>query len=437
MRSARRLVTGRLGLVGRASLRVALATTVVVAIVYLAVGGAVLGIVSNNLTSQIDTRLTGALAETVRRAGGPVTGSSEVHGPPGDRPFGPPLLLWLVDADGTVHSNTAGATLPDSAKSVTSPRTITVGGTQVRAVGTTIQGYQVIFGQTLDQVSEAQSTLLRAEAILGPILLIVVFVGAVVIGRRVAAPIELARQRQLEFTADASHELRTPLAVIEANTSLALAQPRDEAWYRRAFERVDAESRRMRRLVEDLLWLARFDATQARPASEPIDLGVIAEGTADRFAIVAEARHLSLTVRVEPGPTVIRAPGDWLDRLLGVLLDNACKYAPEGGSVAVGVDADAARVRVTVDDSGPGIPVAQRPRIFDRFHRGTDAGGGAGLGLAIADAIVRATNGRWRIGESPSGGASMSVSWPGAFGDTRPSSSAIRVDESPVEQGLS
>jgi two-component system, OmpR family, sensor histidine kinase CiaH len=403
----------RLGLVGRTSLRVALATTAVVAVVYLLVGGAVLAIVTNNLTSQVDARLAGTLNETIRRTTGPVPGDQDVHGPPGEPRFGlQPVLFWLVAPNGNVRSNTIGATLPDAAKGVTSPRTVAIGDRQVRVLGTTIQGYELIFGQTMDQVSATQATLLRAEAILGPILLLVVFIGAIIIGRRVAAPIELARLRQLEFTADASHELRTPLAVIEANTSLALAEPRDETWYRRGFERVDAESRRMRRLVEDMLWLARFDATEARPASEPIDLGVLAQGAADRFAIVAEARHISLTVRVDPGSNVIRAPADWLDRLLGVLLDNACKYAPDGGTVAVHVEAEPTRVAVTVDDSGPGIATDQRPRIFDRFRRGTDAGGGAGLGLAIADAIVKATNGRWRIGDAPLGGARLSVSWP-------------------------
>jgi signal transduction histidine kinase len=79
--------------------------------------------------------------------------------------------------------------------------------------------------------------------------------------------------------------------------------------------------------------------------------------------------------------------------------------------VAVGVAVEGRRVRLTVDDSGPGIPEAERDRIFDRFHRATDQPGGAGLGLAIADAIVRATGGHWHIGISPAGGASVSVGW--------------------------
>jgi signal transduction histidine kinase len=97
-----------------------------------------------------------------------------------------------------------------------------------------------------------------------------------------------------------------------------------------------------------------------------------------------------------------------------VLVDNACKYAPEGGSVAVAVAVEASRVSVTVDDSGPGIPEDERERVFDRFHRSvttSSEAGGAGLGLAIGDAIVRATGGRWTVGVSPAGGARFTVSW--------------------------
>ena len=97
-----------------------------------------------------------------------------------------------------------------------------------------------------------------------------------------------------------------------------------------------------------------------------------------------------------------------------MLVDNACKYAPEGGSVDVTVAVEGGRATVTVDDSGPGIPDDERQRIFDRFHRSVSTSteaGGAGLGLAIGDAIVRATGGRWAVGSAPAGGARFSVSW--------------------------
>ena len=213
------------------------------------------------------------------------------------------------------------------------------------------------------------------------------------------------------MTADASHELRTPLSVIEAQTSLALERERDTGWYRNAFQAVGVESKRMRRLVDDLLWLARFDSAGQAPSSEATDLGVLAQQAAERFTAVAEARGLTMRVAVEPVSTMISAPPEWLDRLLGVLLDNACRYTPPGGTVDVLVGRRDGRVRVAIDDSGPGIPEAERKHIFDRFRRASDAPGGSGLGLAIAAAVVGASGGRWDVGTSPAGGASMAVSW--------------------------
>jgi two-component system sensor histidine kinase CiaH len=414
-----------------ASIRVALATTAVVAIAYLAIAAGVVAIATQNLTAQVDARLSDTLNHMSREpdSGGPGSGGGAGNGgagggayrPPERDPFNAPFIVWTIRADGTVLSSSTTTVLPPGDYSVTAPVTITISGIQhpVRIQGmTTPDGDHVVVGQTMQSVSESQSTIIVAELLIGPILLIVVFLGAVAIGRRVAAPIEQARQRQMEFTADASHELRTPLSVIEAHTSLALTQERSNEWYRNAFSRIDRESRRMRRLLDDLLWLARFDVTHGQPNAEPIDLAVLVTQTVDRFGIVAQNRRLTLTVESGAGSNVITAPPEWLDRLLGTLLDNACKYSPEGGSVRVSVGQDGPRIRLTIDDSGPGIPDDERSRIFDRFHRATNAtnaAGGAGLGLAIADSIVRATNGRWRIGASPSGGASMSVSWPRVF----------------------
>jgi signal transduction histidine kinase len=338
-----------------------------------------------------------------------------------------------VQPNGTVFAPDSNPTLPAAYLTATSPQTASIGGIDMRIAGAPAGDDYVIVGQNLDSVAQAQSTLILAELLIGPLLLLVVFVGAVAIGRRVAGPIERASRRQLEFTADASHELRTPLSVIEAHTSLALAQDRSEAWYRTAFERVDLESKRMRRLLDDLLWLARFDATSVPPNVEPVDLGVLAAQTADRFGVVAEARHLRLDIRVPDESLVINAPPEWLDRLLGVLLDNACKYSPDGGAVTVSVVPERTRIALVVDDTGPGIPEAERAQIFDRFHRASAEQGGAGLGLAIADAIVRATNGRWRVDGAPSGGARMAVSWERAFGGPRepaPVKSAARVASS-------
>jgi signal transduction histidine kinase len=407
-----------------ASIRVALLATAIVGVVYLVVGAAVMAIVTQNLTSQIDGDLTRAVAwfqehDQGRREPEP-SGKGEwkeyPDAPPRKTPFGPVVIAWLVGPDGTVEASDTSTALPEAERVVAGLRTATIGDETVRLISFRSVGDDiVVMGQSLGPVQDAQRTILTAMLLIAPVLLGAVFVGSVAIGQRVAAPIERARQRQLAFTADASHELRTPLSVIEAQTSLALSAEREADWYRKAFERVDRESKRLRRLVEDLLWLARFDSGGAHPAAEPVDLGVIADRAIDRFTVVAEARGVVLVaVPRGPGQPVILAPAEWLDRLLGVLLDNACKYAGRGGRVELRLAVDGGRVRLTVEDSGPGIAAEDRERIFDRFHRGIDSKEGAGLGLAIGDAVVRATGGRWKVAEASIGGASIGVSWPQA-----------------------
>ena len=393
-----------------ASIRVAGGATLVVAAIYLAVAAGAFILLTNTLTGQLDARLVDSLAHITNQPDHPGPGGG-FDAPPPDRPFGPTQLVWTVLPNGTVISNTSGANLPAGATKVTSPETISVGGVDVRVTGANAGDRHVIVGQRTAELAATQATLLLAELIIGPVLLLLVFIGAVVIGRRVAAPIERARQRQLAFSADASHELRTPLSVIEAQTSLSLAGQREPSADRAAFERIDRESHRIRRLVDDLLWLARFDALRGAPDAEPVDVGVMATATADRFGVVAEAGKLRLAVEVGAGTHVVTIPPEWLDRLLGVLVDNACKFSPDGGAVRITVGAEGSRVTLPVDDAGPGIPPDQRELVFDRFHRASSSGSGAGLGLAIADSIVRATHGRWRLGTSDLGGASFAVSW--------------------------
>jgi signal transduction histidine kinase len=412
------------------SIRVALAATAVVGIAYVLISVVALVAVSGNLTDEVDRRLTNLNL-------GP--NLSQPNMVPQNGPGGPgfdptrqdprsvPLVVWVVSSDGTVIDNTPNAPdLPVADHSVTAPATVSIGGVQYRVAGRTIGSVRVVVGQSLDSVSQTTSTLIVAEMGIGLALLIFVFLGSVAIGRRVAQPIEQSRQRQLEFTADASHELRTPLSVIEAQASLALARERDPGWDGAAFGRIDTELKRTRSLVDDMLWLARFDSTGGLPAAEPVDVGILAAQTADRFSAVAETRqqHLEVLPNSPDTDAIVTAAPDWLDRLVGILLDNACKYSPVGGSISVVVAAEGRRVRLTVDDSGPGIPEAERGRVFDRFHRATDQAGGSGLGLAIADAIVRSTGGRWHVGTSPAGGASVSVSWPRSMAGQRDSHTA-------------
>ena len=395
------------------SIRVALSATAVVALAYVVVSAGVVAFATRDLTGQVDQRLAQSFGRLPPGGSGRGGGPQDPGRDPG-RPFGLGFLAWTIGPDGTVEKDSTTPDLPAELRAVGAPTTATIDGVQVRIAGQAVGDDRVVVAQSMEQVTDAQRTIVLGELLIAPFLMVAVFLGAVIVGGRVAGPIEAARRRQLEFTADASHELRTPLSVIEANTSLALAQPRDAEWYRTSFGRVDREAKRMRRLLEDMLWLARFDTGQGPPPSGPVDLGVLVRQAADRFGAVAETRKLRLTVNAPSTSVVVAAPADLLDRLVGVLVDNACKYAPEGGSVDVAVGVDGGRAVLTVDDSGPGIPDADRELIFDRFHRSLSTAGdasGAGLGLAIGDAIVRATGGRWTVGTAPAGGARFMVSW--------------------------
>src|SRR5437588_10051309 len=409
----------RVDLVRAGAQRVALAATGIVAALYVLIAVAVVLIVSHNLTSNVDGTLSRWLTsmaadrQTVTRG---FPGPN--RGPGGPRLGDAPVLWWMWHPDGNFSDSSTEAQsvkLPVPPTSITSAQTITVSGVDFRVEGGHVGDDWAVVAQSLTSVAQARANLIQAELLIGPVLLLVVFLGAFAIGRRVAAPIEQARQRQMDFTANASHELRTPLAVIQAQTSLALTHPRDADWYQRAFARVNEESKQIRVMVDDLLWLARFEAMPPSK-TEPVDVAIMARQAADRFAAIAEARQQRLSVRLSGESHVIAALPEWLDHLIGVLLDNACKYTPDGGTIDLRVAADGGKVLLAVDDSGPGIPPERRTHIFERFHRETDQAGGAGLGLAIADAVVRATNGRWEVGASAAGGASMAVTWPRLLG---------------------
>ena len=348
--------------------------------------------------------------------------SQDVRGP---RAFAPsegsqPIYLWLYGLDGKVAIATPGAPdVPDGlhphlpASVDTSGHHLRVNGIQAIEVGTGRPAGWLMVGTSVDGVYGSMFNLVLVEAGLAIPLGIFVFLGALWIARRAVAPVEEARRRQLAFTADASHELRTPLTVIEAEASLAPLQERDAGSYRQSIERIAGEGARLRLIVEDLLWLARFESEPSLPESGTVDVGEVATDSVARFRHVADQRGIRLTGRVmAPQAPLIAAPPEWIDRLAGVLVDNACRYSPDGGSVEVSVVTGEGRVRLAVDDSGPGIPPAERSQIFDRFHRANSKPGGAGLGLAIGNAIVTATGGRWEVTESQAGGARMAVHWP-------------------------
>jgi two-component system sensor histidine kinase CiaH len=399
------------------ALRVAVVATLVLAVVYVVAAVVLYMVVSDRLTGQADARLGERLDAArhtpllVRQRADPAAGDGDTDVDPEQVP----VFLWSVSGGGTVTASTPGAPNLPAAVTAGGPAagtrfTVTLGTAgSYRLLSSRAGTGRLIAGESLAGDQHTEHLVRNAGILAGPLLLLAMFGASLVVGLRALAPVEQARRRQLEFTADASHELRTPLSVLRAEVDVALATERSAPEYRDSLTRIQSESDRLRRLVDDLLWLARFDSQPPPPGDEPVDLGVLAQACADRFRAVGPA----ITVGIDSEPVLITAPPEWVDRLAGVLMDNACRYAGPGGQVRIGVQAQGNRISLTVEDSGPGIPEAARPRLFDRFQRAEQNGPGAGLGLAIGDSIVGSTGGRWRIGGSALGGALLEVSWRG------------------------
>ena len=206
------------------------------------------------------------------------------------------------------------------------------------------------------------------------------------------ARLENAVERINRFTADASHELRSPVALIRTVAEYALRNPKIDADSKEAFEEILAESVDTGHLLEDMLTLARADAGYETTVFEAVDLSELVEDTAARQRPLAEAKQQAVTVRTS-GPAWISGDRSSLRRLVWILLDNAVKYTPAKGSIAVGLMATPSEAVLTVHDSGIGIPEELLPHIFDRFVRADPSRGevnGTGLGLAIAKWIAGA-----------------------------------------------
>jgi signal transduction histidine kinase len=400
--------------------KVALGATAIVGAVAVLLALAANLLIVHHLDQGVDARLASRLTTAGQGSVDPL--STVTGSPRGGDLDDAPTFLWTVRPDGTARALIAGAPrLPDHHWTA-GPVTMEAAGSTFRfdAVRTGV-GW-LVAGESILKIGGVRGQLFIAEAALGALLLVVTFGGSFLVGLRASAPIEQIRRRQAEFTADASHELRTPLSVIEAEVDLALSRERDADSYQETLHRVYSESGRLRSIVEDLLWLARADADPSKGQTDQVaDVGELGASCLSRFRAVADAGSVTLTGRIDPAASFpIRADTDSVDRLISVLLDNACRYAGAGGTVELGVAVNGGRVVLTVDDSGPGIPEAHRDLVFDRFHRVDDSPGGTGLGLAIADAVVRNSGGTWAVGTSPSGGARMQVSWrPAPVGATR------------------
>ena len=223
---------------------------------------------------------------------------------------------------------------------------------------------------------------------------------------------ELARLRT-DFVSGVSHELRTPLAQIRMfSETLLLGRVRSEEEGRRSLEIIDQESRRLTHLVENLLHFSRSERQVTRLSPERAPLAPLVQEALEGFAPLAGARGVSLRSELAEG-VVAPVDAEAFRQMLLNLLDNAVKYGPPGQVVTVGLAASDQRARLWVDDQGPGIPAADRERVWVRFWRlERDRGSavaGTGIGLAVVRELVALHGGRaWaedgQNGTLPAGG---------------------------------
>ncbi|MFD5450419.1 HAMP domain-containing sensor histidine kinase [Streptomyces sp. NPDC003470] len=226
-----------------------------------------------------------------------------------------------------------------------------------------------------------------------------------------------AERRLRRFVADASHELRTPLMSVRGYADLFQYAAANEPGEReRHLARLRAEAARMGVLLDDLLLLARLDADEAEAPLrwEDADLTDLVRQAADAF----RAGHPEHPLTVRTGPAVeLRLDPQRIRQVLDNLLTNAAVHTPPGTEVTVTVSVTAGAARIGVADTGPGIPAADRLRVFDRFYRVDKARsrdrGGSGLGLAVASSLVRAHGGTLALGGGP-GVTEFTVTLPAA-----------------------
>ena len=249
------------------------------------------------------------------------------------------------------------------------------------------------------------------------------------------ARLDTAFDQQRRFMADASHELRTPVAVMLGEADIALSQAlRPEEEYRDALAAVRDEGRRLSRIVADLFLLARADAGQRPLERREVYLDELVTECVRAARALAATRGTTITYTPAPAPAItddgfdLDPDADWpidadeelLRSLVMNLLDNAIKHSPPGATVTVGLDRDPYAYRITVSDTGPGIPESARLKVFERFFRVDTArareaasdSGGAGLGLAIGRWIAEAHGGTLELAESSPAGSRFRITLP-------------------------
>lgn len=229
-------------------------------------------------------------------------------------------------------------------------------------------------------------------------------------------PTRRAYDQLQRFTADASHELRAPLAAVLSNAQVGLMSPEDSAQQRLRLEKIVEIAKSMSVLIGNLLFLSRREGAFALASLKRVDLVALLRSLMDDQTAQAIAQGLTFTSQLPEQPVTLNADPDLLKQAVTNLLSNAFKYTPSGGSVQLCLSTSSRSAMIQVEDNGIGIPAADLPHIFERFYRVDTARsrqtGGFGLGLAIAQQIITAHQGRITATSTLEGGSTFQIELP-------------------------
>jgi heavy metal sensor kinase len=217
------------------------------------------------------------------------------------------------------------------------------------------------------------------------------------------------------FTADASHELRTPLTAIRSVGEIALQRERTATEYRETIGSMLEENSRLTDLVDQLLFLSRADEGRLPLHPESIDLSEMLREVAELMSVLAEEKGQTISVQ---GPANLSLVADktLLRQAIMDVIDNAVKHSDSGNILVCATEEADKIAQIDIEDHGPGIPIEDRHKVFERFHRvekgRSSTSGGTGLGLSIVQWIVRAHAGTAQVLESPQGGTILRIRIP-------------------------
>ena len=396
-------------------------------LILILLGGGLYGVIHSQLAQQLDDSLRAATKELVRAAriremeavstrGAVVDAVDELRIP--DR------SLYLLDSTGAPISPrsatpfirraarraAAGASVSDEVD-VGSEHTLSLHAERFKLQS----GQTIVAVVAADRVelTDRYAELIAAFGGAALAAIVLVAAGGYFLVQKATAPAERSMAHTRRFMADAAHELRTPIAVLRTRAEVALQQERSSEDYAAVLRGMEHEAQRLGRVVDDLLMLARADAGERPVERTRFFLDDMVLDAAQSVRTLAQAAGVTLTVD-EFEATPIVGDARLVRELVVVLLDNAVKFTPAGGDVRVRVLPDP-EPTLTIVDNGCGMAAEQMPHVFERFYRGDASrarGGGAGLGLSIAQWIASVHDARLLLASEPGRGTRATVTFP-------------------------